>query len=391
MSIRWMKTVALGGLLSGLCLSAPANTTDPSPATDPSPVVVSPVLDTNPGPVAPLPTRIGLLLPLHSDTLGEAAQAVKDGFMAAHERDPGGVEVSVFDSGDSPQDILSGYAAAATDSDIVVGPLSRSGTTAVAQSDAVTKPTIALTPPEGDAVALPGQMLVIGLSVEDEARQAATWAAQDKAMKKAFVLYTDTPWQRRAAKAFEAQWKQLGKDAETIELAATGGYLNGRALLQFKRSLPQDKSSLLFAALDARQGRQLRAIVGDAMPLYGTSQLNPIVAQDRKDGDRIEELNGAKLLDIPWQVQPDHPAVMTYPRPVADADQKRSADMERLYALGIDAFRIARELAGHHGSFQLDGVTGILKVRYDNGHPRFDRTELPAEYRDGVVVAEGAQ
>jgi hypothetical protein len=135
----------------------------------------------------------------------------------------------------------------------------------------------------------------------------------------------------------------------------------------------------------------LRAILGDAMPLYGTSQLNPIVAQDRKDGDRIEELNGAKLLDIPWQVQPDHPAVMTYPRPVADADQKRSADMERLYALGIDAFRIARELAGHHGSFQLDGVTGILKVRYDNGHPQFDRTELPAEYRDGVVVAEGAQ
>jgi hypothetical protein len=292
-----------------------------------------------------------LLLPLHSDTLGEAAQAVKDGFMAAHDRDPGGVEVSVFDSGDSPQDILSGYAAASTDSDIVVGPLSRSGTTAVAQSDTVAKPTIALTPPEDDAIALPRQMLVIGLSVEDEARQAATWAAQDKAMKKAFVLYTDTPWQRRAAKAFAAQWKQLGKDAETIELAATGGYLNGRALLQFKRSLPQDKSSLLFAALDARQGRQLRAILGDAMPLYGTSQLNPIVAQDRGDGDR----------------------------------------MERLYALGIDAFRIARELAGHHGSFQLDGVTGILKVRYDNDHPRFDRTELPAEYRDGVVVAEGAQ
>ena len=386
MSIRWMKTVVLGGMLSGLCLSASANTTDTAPA----PVVVAPVQDTNPGPVTPLPTRIGLLLPLRSEALGEAAQAVKDGFMAAHERDPAGTEVSVFDSGDTPQDILSGYAAASTDSDIVVGPLSRSGTAAVAQSDAVGKATIALTPPDGDA-ALPRRMLSIGLSIEDEARQAAAWAAQDKAMKKAFVLCTDVPWQRRAAKAFETEWKQRGKDAETIELAATGGYLNGRALLQFKRTLPQDKSSLLFAALDARQGRQLRAILGDAIPLYGTSQLNPLAMQDKREGERIEELNGAKLLDIPWMVQPDHPAVMVYPRQVDNAEQKRSADMERLYALGIDAYRIAREVAANHGSFELDGVTGVLKVNFGNDRARFSRTELPAVYRDGGVVVDGAR
>jgi outer membrane PBP1 activator LpoA protein len=381
-----MKTVLLGGMLSGLCLSAPANTTDNTTAQ----VIISPVQDTNPGPVTPLPTRIGLLLPLHSESLGEAAQAVRDGFMAAHERDPGGTEVTVFDSGDTPQDILSNYAAAATDSDIVVGPLSRSGTTALAQSDAIGKSTIALTAPEGDAP-LPRRMLVIGLSIEDEARQAADWAAQDKALKKAFILYTDTPWQRRAAKAFESQWKQRGKEVESIELAATGGYLSGRALLQFKRSLPQDKSSVLFAALDARQGRQLRSLLGDALPLYGTSQLNPLAAQDKRDGERIAELNGARLLDIPWLVQAEHPAVMIYPRPVGNAEQKVTADMERLYALGIDAYRIAREVAANHGSFELDGVTGTLKVRFDGDRTRFSRTELQAVYKDGVVAVEGGQ
>lgn len=386
MSIRWMKAAVLGGILSGLCLSAPANTTDTTSAQ----VIVAPVQDTNPGPIAPLPARIALLLPLHSDTLGEAARAVQDGFMAAHERDPAGTAVTVFDSGDTPQDILSGYAAAATDSDIVVGPLSRSGTTAVAQSDAVAKPTIALTPPDGDA-ALPSRMLVVGLSVEDEARQAADWAAKDKSMKKALILYTDTPWQRRAAKAFEAQWKQVGKEAESIELAATGGYLSGRALLQFKRSLPQDKSTLLFAALDARQGRQLRSILGDTMPLYGTSQLNPLATQDRLGGERIAELDGTRLLDIPWMVQPDHPAVMVYPRPVGNAEQKPSADMERLYALGIDAYRIALEVAANHGSFTIDGVTGSLKIRFDKDRARFDRTELQAVYRDGSAVVAGAQ
>jgi outer membrane PBP1 activator LpoA protein len=260
----------------------------------------------------------------------------------------------------------------------------------LAQSDAVGKPTISLTAPESDAP-LPRRMLVIGLSIKDEARQAADWAAQDKALKKAFILYTDTPWQRRAAKAFEAQWKQRGKEAESIELAATGGYLSGRALLQFKRLLPQDKSSVLFAALDARQGRQLRSLLGDALPLYGTSQLNPLAAQDKRDGERIAELNGARLLDIPWLVQAEHPAVMIYPRPVGNAEQKVTADMERLYALGIDAYRIAREVAANHGSFELDGVTGTLKVRFDGDRTRFSRTELQAVYKDGVVAVEGGQ
>ena len=387
MSMRWMKAVVLGSMLSGLCLSAPANTTD-EPAT---PVTVAPVKDTNPGPAAPLPARIALLLPLRSETLGEAAQAVKAGFMAAHERDPGGTDVNVVDTGDTPQDILSSYTAAAANSDIIVGPLSRSGTTAVAQGNAVDKPTIALTPPDADTAALPRQMLVIGLSIEDEARQAAIWAAKDKAMKKAFVLHTDAPWQRRAAKAFEAEWKQLGKEAEIVELAAAGGYLSGRALLQLKRYLSQEKSSLVFAALDARQGRQLRAIIGDALPLYGTSQLNPLAMQNRRDGERIEELNGARLLDIPWQLQPDHPAVMVYPRQSGDAEQRPSADMERLYALGIDAYRVAREVASNHGSFEIDGVTGVLKVRFGNDRARFGRTALQAVYRDGGVVVEGAQ
>lgn len=391
MSMRWMKTVVLGSMLSGLCLSAPANTTANTTDEPAAQVTVAPVRDTNPGPVAPLPARIALLLPLRSETLGEAAQAVKAGFMAARERDPDGTEINVVDTGDMPQDILSAYTAAAADNDIIVGPLSRSGTTAVAQGNAVGKPTIALTPPDADTTALPRQMLVIGLSIEDEARQAAVWAAKDKAMKKAFVLHTDTPWQRRAAKAFETEWKQLGREAETIELAATGGYLGGRPLLQLKRYLSQEKSSLLFAALDARQGKQLRAILGDALPLYGTSQLNPLAMQNRRDGERIEELNGAKLLDIPWQLQPDHPAVMVYPRQSGNAEQQASADMERLYALGIDAFRVAREVAANHSSFELDGVTGVLKVRFGNDRARFGRTALQAVYRDGSVVVEGAQ
>jgi outer membrane PBP1 activator LpoA protein len=103
-------------------------------------------------------------------------------------------------------------------------------------------------------------------------------------------------------------------------------------------------------------------------------------------------MNGVRLIDMPWQLQPDHTAVMVYPRPVVNPDQKRSPDMERLYALGIDAYRVAREIALSRPSFELDGVTGKLKVSFGRGAARFQRIEPTAVYRDGMVVPlPGAQ
>jgi len=73
--------------------------------------------------------------------------------------------------------------------------------------------------------------------------------------------------------------------------------------------------------------------------------------------------------------------VIVYPRPV-DAD---SLDMQRLYALGIDAFQVARALALQPGSnVELDGVTGRLSLRQNNGAWSVQRMEAAAVYRDGI-------
>jgi outer membrane PBP1 activator LpoA protein len=74
---------------------------------------------------------------------------------------------------------------------------------------------------------------------------------------------------------------------------------------------------------------------------------------------------------------------------LASADQKRSADLERLYALGIDAYRVAREIALDRTRFEIDGVTGRLIVRMDSPDRRFERIVQPAVYRDGGVAAAG--
>jgi outer membrane PBP1 activator LpoA protein len=123
--------------------------------------------------------------------------------------------------------------------------------------------------------------------------------------------------------------------------------------------------------------RQVRSSLGTSLPTYASSAANP----GRSPGQSVPELDGVRLVDLPWTIQPDHPAVMTYPRPV----DSESLDMQRLYALGIDAFQVARTLADQPDTgFTLDGVTGRLSVRRNNGGWSLQRIESAAIYRDGV-------
>jgi outer membrane PBP1 activator LpoA protein len=331
---------------------------------------------------------IALLLPLRSETLGRAADALRAGFMAAYERDKAGLTVNLIETGDPAQDVLSAYATAQQQNDIIVGPLARSAVTAVAGSPLVSKPTIALNHPEGRGeMQMPPQMLSIGLSIEDEARQAANWAAQEHPNGRALVLSAGSAWQKRSASAFAAQWQRIGAPVKILELSASGGYLSDPELVTLRSRLQSEPAEVLFAALDVDQARQLKVALAapplNDIPLYGISSLNP----GRALWQAGPELDGVRLLDLPWQLQRDHPAVMAYPQPEPRDETRLSADMERLYALGIDAFRVAREIALHPGKrFRMDGVTGQLTVDFGQGPSYFERTELPAVYKNGVPV-----
>lgn len=425
MLYQWVKVSLLAGALHGLCPSVQANTTEPAMAAiaafavpakassigDAPPILLAQTdLALPPAPVgasaaepeavetysvdpvmAPSQhTRIALLLPLRSQMLGRAAVAVRSGFQAAYDLQPTGVSVTLIGTDDDPANILSAYTAASERHDIVVGPLSRSGVTAVARSGAVTKPTIALNTPDdsnGANARLPSRMLAMGLSVEDESRQVAGWANTQHPAAKAYVVHTDSGWQRRAAAAFAEEWRRYGRELEVLQVDVTEGFLHGASLEVLRQQLQAEDAppALLFAALDAWQTRQLRESVGRHVPLYGTSQLNP-VALANQPAEGLEEMDGAHLLDIPWQLQPDHPAVMAYQRSPASADPQRGADLERLYALGIDAYRVARAIAAGHTAFELDGVTGKLIVRLDGATPYFGRVAQQAVYQDGSVI-----
>lgn len=388
----------------GLCAPNQANTSGahsgaraaevlaPRPAAAAVPVVPAPaaVVQTMPveSPDSPLPAaaspgraplRIALILPLRSEALGPPADAVRAGFMAAHERDRAGVTVNVIDTTDDADETLNAYMAAKKDNDIIVGPLSRSAVGVIAASGTVSKPTIALNHPDGRGVdnPIPPNMLVIGLSIEDEARQVAQWAAGEHPGASALVVSGNSAWQRRLAAAFSAEWKQLGNQVQPAELTASNGYLSEPAIHQLKLRVDTELPTLMFAALDADQLRQVRAILGTDLPAYGASSVNP----GANAGGSLPELDGLHLLDMPWQIQSDHSAVMSYPRFMGAG---RTPDLDRLYALGIDAFRVALEIAKNPtAAFRLDGVTGRLSVNFGNGASHFERVAPGAVYQGG--------
>lgn len=383
------------GMPGGVCTSATPviNAPPPAPAYTPpaspesgvqtNPVELPPSADGS-ARAAPAPAtapysgpavRVALLLPLDSGALAQPAEAVRAGFMAAHEQQRDGITVNLVPTGDSSQATLDAYRGAVEQNDIVVGPLARSAVAALATSGAVNKPTIALNHPQVNS-ALPRQMLVIGLSLEDEARQVAEWAASEQPAGQALVLTGRTAWQQRLAGAFSQRWSELGRGHATVELPAEGGYVDGNALAQLRARLSSDPPQLVYAALDANGLRQVRMAIGTSLPTYGTASVNPGL----DPGSVPAEMAGVRFLDLPWTVQPDHPAVATYPRWNSGS---QGLDPQRLYALGIDAFRIARELAQRPtGSFELEGATGHLSVNMGQGERAFRRVET------GVVVQD---
>jgi outer membrane PBP1 activator LpoA protein len=358
-----------------LCAPEQANTSAQPALPAPQAVPVQPAE----APAAqPATVRIALLIPPQSEKLGLPAAALRDGFLAAWERDRAGFSVEVVTANDEDDyALLEAYTMAAARSDVVVGPLPRPAVGLVATSRAVRKPTIALSQP-GHGVNLPPQMLAIGLSVEAEARQAADWAAAEHPAGSALVLAGPEPWQQRVAHAFAARWAELGRSSHTTNLNSNGGYVDAAAVDSLRGRVETDPPEVLFAALDADELRQVRTALGSSIACYAASPANP----GQEPGQAVPELDGVRLVDLPWEVQRDHPAVMVYPRWLGASE---ALELDRLYALGIDAFRVARQIALHPDQpVELDGVTGRLSLQSSHDGASFKRREAAAVYRNGL-------
>lgn len=318
---------------------------------------------------SPAPTpHVALLLPTQSPGFGRYADSVRQGVLAAAKvQGKGALPVRVYGMTDEAQDAVANYEfAVAQGARVVIGPMTRPGVNAIVAHGTVSIPTLALNPPDA-SLPMPPSLYVLGLQAEPEARQVATFAL-DEGRRAALVVTADSPLAKRIQDAFtEAFTAQGGRIAAVVKLPA-----DAKALGKLKGTLAATGADMIFVACDAQRARFLRAFAERSTPFYGTSQLYAT----RGDAMTNSDLEGVRFLDMPWMVQPDHPAVMIYPRPSAAS---ASNEQERFYALGIDAYRVSQILldAPPPSARSLDGVTGRIDL---SAGQTFERSLTPAEF-----------
>lgn len=317
--------------------------------------------------------RLALLLPLSSPAFGRAADSVRQGFLSAVQLDPGErLEIATYATSDDPANVAAGYEQALSEkARLVVGPLTRNGVSAVAVRARPGTPVLTLNVPDND-VPLPEGFHAFGLQVEADARQVARMAYED-GRRNALVLADTLPLARRIQKGFTDEFTRLGGriSADFVYRSTTAD------LTALREATASGQSDMAFLCLDAQRARIVRGYLDASIAVYATSQ----VLEGAPDRLRNAELNGVRFVGMPWLLQADHPAVMAYSR--TPNALPAATDFERLYAFGIDAYRIAIDLVrgGEIARTPLDGVTGRITLGKDR---HFIRELTAAQFVDGA-------
>lgn len=339
-----------------------------------------------PPPVAAAPGSIALILPGQQTVFARAAEAVRLGFFAAHDAARSDLPIQVLEIDDDPAQLEAVIGGAADRGiGLVVGPLLRSGVNVVADGGYVAVPLVALNYPD-HAGAGPATMIALGLSAEAEAQYVVHVALSafvaprtaPSSVSRFIVLSGAAPLERRIAQAYVSAIRAEGEVPVVIEVSEENA---GR----LAKLIDPGRHQAVFLALDAGAAALIRARIARPIPIFGTSLLNPVGLASGPEATALaHDLDGVRFVDMPWLLRGDAAAADAPSPPAA-----LPAELARLYALGVDAYRVARRWAAGEPRFTLAGMTGVLRVDRVLG-PRVERTPAGAIFRNGTIEREEA-
>lgn len=354
------------------------------------------------------PEVLALLLPL-SGSLAAVGSAVQHGFLAAYYQDPPQQRpmLRVYDVGEAGTDSLSAYQdAVAAGADVIIGPLTKEALQRLTVLDFASPPVLALNRLPTSATSTEG-LYQFGLAPEDDAFAAAELAWQ-RGYETAVSLTANSDWGERVANAFQQRFQALGGRVlerttytpgtsdfgEPIEAllnldVSTRRYKQLRALLrrdiQFQPRRRRDMDCLFIGAFprEARLIRpQLRFHHGIGVPIIATAQAYEGTPQPAADRD----MDGLLLADIPWLMPgaEANPAGPLSRNRLAALWPESTRHFPRLYALGMDAYRLAPVITLMQGDngLQLEGQTGQLTI---DASGVIHRDLRPAHFVNGVL------
>jgi outer membrane PBP1 activator LpoA protein len=330
-------------------------------------------------------SHIALLLPMDGP-LASVAQALRDGFLAAHLQAGQDLNIELYDSSrmNSLDDFYNQARAAGVE--LVVGPLDKDLVRKLAERDQLPIPTLALNYSDANQQT-PAQLFQFGLAAEDEAREVARRAWAD-GHRRAIALTPRGDWGNRVFEAFRREWQQLGGTvvaaeplAEPIELAnQIAELLQIRSTDGDSRPTRRQDIDFLFLAATPQQAQQVKPTLifqyaGD-LPVYATSHVNSAT----ENRTQYLDLEGIRFTETPWLLDDQLPLRQEIERKWPQA----RGSLGRLYAMGADAYLLAPRLNQLLAlpETKLDGLSGTLSITPDQ---RIERRLPWAVFQDGKV------
>jgi hypothetical protein len=367
--------------------------------------------------LAEQPSQVALLLPF-TGKYNSASIAIREGFMAAwyDSRDEKPI-IKIYNT--DTENVIARYAQAITEgADLIVGPLQKPAISKLIEQSDITVTTLVLNQYDGEYdianVSSPSPLPAViqfGLSPEDEARQVAERAWFD-GRARAISITTGDERSRRINEAFASHWQELGGTLlEHVSLGQDVKQLSGpiKGALNIDQSEQRSKTlrsklqrslktesrrrqdvDMIFMAVPPPIARQLvpqlRYYRTEDISLYSISNIYTGNINTREDSD----INGVLFVDMPWVIDPENEysplnrMIERYRKPAHSA-------YKRLYAFGIDAYRLIPRLAelSLQPTQQYEGKTGYIKL---NKEGRVQRRLIWAQFLDGkpeLVDANG--
>lgn len=341
-AVSWFRLVAI---LSAVLYGALGVTTTTAQAEDASAVAE----------VAPTSGLMALILPSKVKSFKAASDTIRAGVLAG-ERVHGGAGiplVRVYPTDDKEENIVAVYQQAVQDgAQVVIGPLTKSAINYLSDSTDLTVPVLALNSFD-ETTLQQANLYSFSLSVDAEAAQAAQ-LMQKNQHSRPLILQVNDALSQRMAQGFVQEWKKINQ-SDVVVITVVDAR---RDAAQLREQLKQENADAIFLAMDGKAARLVRPYLGNDFPVYGTSQIDA----GRLGRTALVDLTGIRFVDMPWVGMPDTDGYDLYNRTRATSN-----DLERLFAFGVDAWRVAAQLIKAPKDEQpINGVTGVLTIGSDH-------------------------
>ena len=345
--------------------------------------------------------KIALLLP-QDGPLASVGKALREGFMAAHyQAEQAGQKPPVIEFYDSSRltSLDDFYAKAqAAGVQLVVGPLEKPLVKQLSARPQLPITTLALNYAETDQA--PPQLFQFGLAAEDEAREVSRRARAD-GLHRAAAMVPRGEWGERVYKAFRQDWEANGGTVMGVEYVDQPVALAQQIadLFQLRKSEARAKSlqntvgtdvaaqpsrrqdiEFIFLAVTPQLAQQIKPTLnfqyaGD-VPVYATSH----VFSASGDKNQYLDMTNVMFCETPWLLNTTDPLR----NQVAAQWPQANGSLGRLYAMGVDAYRLAPRLGQLKAlpDTRVDGLSGNLGI---SGNQRVDRQMPWAKFVGGQV------